>query len=240
MSLSAETVDLLAKQQTSILCLDTCAILDLMRDITRETISAANVRNGIALLKHAEANVRLTVLIAEQVSVELADHADEIEKGSGEALERFLAQAERIHAIAELFGAQGTLQISHLSGHAARAREAFNRWERAATPIPQNPGVAGRAWERVRNTRSPAKKGKDSIKDCVVIEAYLEVAGYLRSAGLDAPIVFISSNTKEYYEPGTNRLPADLAADFAAVGMSYAPNFGAALHALDIKRALSN
>lgn len=238
MTLSTATVNLLAMRDVPILCLDTCAILDLMRDVTRESISVANVRNGMHLLKHAEETEGLVIFVAEQVSHELADHADEIEKGTREALERFLAQAQRIHDISELFGPQGTLQIAHLRGHAARARAAFERWERTAIAIPQNPGVLGRAWDRVKTNRSPAKQNKESTKDCVVIETYLEVAGNLRNAGMAAPIVFISSNTKEYYEAVTKHLPPDLKADFAAVGMTYAANFGAAAYSLRLQHLL--
>lgn len=72
------------------------------------------------------------------------------------------------------------------------------------------------------------------MKDCVIVEAYLEVAQHLRAAGLDKPIVFTSSNTKEYFEPNTRHLPADIASDLRAVGMEYAPNFGAAKHFLDL------
>ena len=66
------------------------------------------------------------------------------------------------------------------------------------------------------------------MKDCVVVEAYLEAARQLRSAGLTAPIVFASSNTKEYHAPNTSHLQPGIASDFGAVPMEYAPSFGAA------------
>ncbi len=62
----------------------------------------------------------------------------------------------------------------------------------------------------------------------MIVEAYLEAAQQLRTAGRSAPIVFASSNTKEYYAPSTTHLPADFAADLTMVSMSYAPNFVAA------------
>ena len=43
-------------------------------------------------------------------------------------------------------------------------------------------------------------------KDCVIVEAYIEAAGQLHSAGLAASIMFTSSNTKEYFAPNTRRL----------------------------------
>ena len=72
------------------------------------------------------------------------------------------------------------------------------------------------------------------MKDCVIVEAYLEVAGQLRGAGLAAPIVFTSSNTKEYFAPNTRHLQSDIATDLGGVGVEYAPNFGAARHSLGL------
>jgi len=72
------------------------------------------------------------------------------------------------------------------------------------------------------------------MKDCVIIEAYLETAHQLRAAGFSKPVVFASSNTKEYFEPNTRHLPMDIASDLAAVQMDYAPNFGAAKHLLQL------
>ena len=38
------------------------------------------------------------------------------------------------------------------------------------------PGLTFRAVARVAQRKTPAKLGKDSTKDCIVIESYLEVA----------------------------------------------------------------
>lgn len=72
------------------------------------------------------------------------------------------------------------------------------------------------------------------MKDCVIVEAYIETASQLRSAGHTAPIVFASSNTKEYYAPNTRHLQNDIAADLSTVALDYAPNFGAAKHILGL------
>lgn len=54
-----------------------------------------------------------------------------------------------------------------------------------------------------------------------MVESYLEVAGNLRNLGHTADIVFASSNTKEFVSSTTSALNADIAAEFAAVGMRY-------------------
>lgn len=228
---SAEISDLVALG-APVLCVDTCTVLDVIRDITRETVKLTDTSAGFALLAAAETNADLVVLMAAQVAIELASNLPEVQQEAEEKLTKFRAQAQRIHDVATAFGALGTLPTSHLHGHVARARLVLGRWEAIAWKVPSNPGVAGRAFARVNAPRTPARKGKESMKDCVVVEAYLEAAQQLRSAGLTAPIVFASSNTKEYNAPNTSHLQPDIAADFGAVAMEYAPNFGAAKHLL--------
>src|SRR3546814_10109503 len=48
----------------------------------------------------------------------------------------------------------------------------------------------------------PSKQGKNSAEDCVIFETYLDVVGALRASGLQAAVVFLSSNKAEYQEIG--------------------------------------
>jgi hypothetical protein len=232
MSLGPAEISDLVALGAPVLCVDTCTVLDVIRDITRETVKLTDTSAGFALLAAAETNADLVVLMAAQVAIELAANLPEVQQEAEDKLTKFRAQAQRIHDVATAFGALGALPTSHLHGHVTRARLVLGRWETIAWKVPSNPGVAGRAFARVNAPRTPARKGKESMKDCVVIEAYLEAAQQLRSAGLTAPIVFASSNTKEYNAPNTAHLQPDIAADFGAVAMEFAPNFGAAKHIL--------
>ncbi len=228
MSLGPAQISDLVALGAPILCLDTCTILDVIRDITRETVRVSDAQAGLALLKAAESKSGLVVLMADQIEIELAVHLQEVQQEAEDKLTKFHGQAQRIHDLVSAFGATGVMSTGHLHGHVSRARLVLDRWTTVAVRVPANPGVAGRALARVNAPRTPARKGKDSIKDCVIVEAYLESARQLRVAGLSAPIVFASSNTKEYYAPSSTHVPADFAADIAVVSMSYAPNFGAA------------
>ncbi len=234
MSLSPQEVSRLVSVNSPVLCVDTCTVLDVIRDITRETVTTNDVSAGFAMLIIAEAGSDLIILMAEQVTLEIASNVANVELEAQTALKKFLAQTQRIHDVAIAFGAQGNLQISHLDQHVNRAKPVLDRWEQVANVIPHNDGVSSRAFKRVNGPRTPARLGKESMKDCVIIEAYIEAAGQLRTAGMTAPIVFASSNTKEYFAPNTRHLHSDIAADLAAVGIEYAPNFGAAKHSLGL------
>lgn len=234
MSLSSSDIASLAALNAPVLCVDTCTVLDVIRDITRETVTPGDALAGLALLAAAETDAGLIVLMAEQVSLELASHVAGVEEEALNGLKKFQAQIQRIHDVAVAYGAMGPLHVRHISGHVGRARTVLDRWKNVARPVPHNDGVANRAFRRVNAPRTPARKGKESMKDCVIVEAYIEAASQLRVAGLTAPIVFASSNTKEYHAPNTTHLQLDIAADLSAVGMEYAPNFGAAKHFLGL------
>lgn len=234
MSLSSSDIASLAALSAPVLCVDTCTILDVIRDITRETVTPGDALAGLTLLTAAETGVGLIVLMAEQVSLELASHVAGVEQEALNGMRKFQAQIQRIHCVAAAYGALGPLQVQHISGHVGRARAVLDRWKNVARPVPHNDGVSSRAFRRVNAPRTPARKGKESMKDCVIVEAYIEAASQLRAAGLAAPIVFASSNTKEYHAPNTTHLQFDIAADLGAVGMEYAPNFGAARHFLGL------
>ncbi len=234
MSLSSQDITSLAMLGSPVLCVDTCTVLDVIRDITRETVVLTDVGAGLALLTAAETGSDLIVLMAEQVTIELATHVSGVEDEAKNGLAKFQSQAQRIHDVAAAYGAQGALQVHHLNGHVSRARVALDRWATVARFVPHNDGVASRAFRRVNEPRTPARRGKESMKDCVIVEAYIEVASQLRAAGLSAPIVFASSNTKEYYAPNTRHLQSDIAADLGVLGVEYAPNFGAAKYSLGL------
>ena len=74
--------------------------------------------------------------------------------------------------------------------------------------------------------RTTAKLGKNSTKDCVVVESYLEVAGSFRALGHTSDIVFASSNVSDFVSGAPKRLNADISTEFNALGVRY----GRALH----------
>src|SRR3546814_15689352 len=77
--------------------------------------------------------------------------------------------------------------------------------------------VKGRAFDRVLLKLPPSKQGKNSAEDCVIFETYLDVVGALRASGLQAAVVFLSSNKAEYQAP-------EISVELARLGTTYVPN----------------
>ncbi len=203
-----------------------------MRDPTRETIRDHEQRAALDLLAAMETKTQLVGLVADQVRLEFTAHVEAVADEATQALDKLRGQLARLDDVAAVFGAGGRINLQHLDGHVARSRAVVDRWMVAATTAPQAPEIAARALFRVNQVRTPAKRGKDSVKDCVVIETYLDIVSALRTAGLTSKAVFVSSNTKDY-ETGRS-LNSDLAAEFAGIGMEYAPNAAAAKYSLGL------
>jgi len=225
-------VEYLANLNLPILCLDTCCFLDVIRDITKESVTHGNSESGIHLLVRTEEGKSLIVLMAEQVSKEMSANEGNVRNEANVALKKFRAQATRINEVAALFCGNGSLQLTHLDNHIDRASDILDRWKDVSYLVPQSDNIPSLAYSRVMEPRTPSRQGKDSFKDCVVIETYLDIASKLRIAGLSSTIVFASSNTKDYYSIGKSQLPEDIAGDFNKYSIFYAPNFGAARYML--------
>lgn len=234
MALSSTDLAKVVSLRAPVLMLDTCVLLDIIRDITRQDVRLHNVKAAMAMLQASESGMDLVVLMAEQVSTELRDNMPNVEEGAKISLEIFRVQAMRVDQVAAEFGAVGTMATSHLADHVARARETMARWERVSLPAVPSPSVPARAIHRVVNAIAPSRKAKDSTKDCLIVETYLEAAAQMRAASFTGKIVFGSSNTDDYVDKGTGKLHLALETDFASHSMEYGMNFGSMQHLLGI------
>lgn len=227
----------MVETDTPVLFADTCSILDLMRDPTRESVLEPDRRAAVALLVAMEDGSRLSGVVAEQVVLEMSENACAVEAETTNAIGSLGKNMMRLDALHGIYGGMGASSVAHLQDHAVRARRIFDRWIAASIHVPTPDAGYKRAMDRINQRgepRAPARKGKDSIKDCVVIETYLEMAFQLRQAGLASAFVFLSSNTKDYKDSGSRKLRPELEADFGPSNIDYASNYGHALHLLGI------
>lgn len=230
---SSEIADVVALG-LPVLCFDTCTALDLIRNPTSEDARPHEREAALELLAAAESGSGLVTMIADQVAHKFDENCPTVEAGAIEALRRLKSQVDPFGGVDAVYGRVGWASLDHLDDHVARARTVVDRWIRAAKAAPQGADVAARAVARMLQSRAPAGKGKDSMKECVVIEAYLELVYRLRPGGFAAGIVFASSNVNNDMQGTDTELRAVLAQEFAALGLSYAPNLAAAKFTLGL------
>jgi hypothetical protein len=236
MTLAASELGQIVQANQPVLCVDTCSVLDVLRDPSRETTLPHDAVAAMAILRAMESGPRLISLLADQVRVELGNHLADVEAEALRGLQKLRAHVARIDGLVSAFGPPAATDLSSWTNLVASAKDVVQRWVQASVAASQSPDVPGRAFFRVMHARAPARRGKDSLQDCVVLETYIETVGELRRAGLATPIVFLSSNTSDYSESPTKRsvLNPGLVAEFAALNIQYATGHGMARALLGI------
>jgi hypothetical protein len=219
----------IAASRTPVVCLDTCCILDIVRSPLREDVALNERREAIELVRRVEAG-EIVALLAEQVLAEFADNLPLVEAEAARGVQSHVDRIAGVDALVALTGPAVVTGVAHLAGHVASTRGWAERLIRAAGLVVADAGVVPRAYARVMQARTPARKGKDSMKDCVVIETYMDAVSELRREGLGEPVVFASSNVRDYGTGGAFR--PDLEAEVAAMGLRYMPNLAAARNAV--------
>jgi hypothetical protein len=96
----------------------------------------------------------------------------------------------------------------------------------ASTTIVPSQNAGGLAFARMNARIAPARQGKDSSKDCLIFETYLEALQTLRQNGLTSPAALLSSNTDDYDRQ------VSITEELAALSATYQPNMSAAKYAL--------
>lgn len=219
-----------AAEGVPVLYVDTCSLLDIMRDPTRDDARAHERRSAVKLVAAVEAGA-LRCVLAEQVALEFQVHDTAIQEEAEKALRRLAERIERANEIHGVFGTAVSIDTGHLIGQVAAAREVVGRWLAASFLASGSAEVNAKAIARVNGNVAPARKGKDSVKDCIVLETCLTSVAALRAAGTKATIVFLSSNTSEYLND-RKVLKEQIEEDFATFRIEYAPNMSAAMNRL--------
>jgi hypothetical protein len=225
---SAEAVRRVLAAPAPVLLIDTCALLDLMRDPRRDSFSPDQVQAAYRLLRRITVKPRAIWLpIVQQVLLEVSDNKPLVMREAEEAIGKLQDLIERVQSI---FSAH-ELATSAIAPRLVASQfpmvtmATVDRFISCALHVTNPRGVERDAFARVAANRAPSKKGKQA-KDCLVFASYLRLATLLRTAGFEAPIVFLTTNTNDYSNLPNKSVPhPDLISDFTAAKVLYAVNF---------------
>ena len=213
---------------TPVLCLDTCVLLNIVRDPARDDVRVHEHEASLALLSAARSGTMLQALVAEQVSREFRDNVEQVQNDARQSLGRRTREIAKLNNLVALYGTSRPIDLAHWDDHDSRTRRAADRWFEASTTVRQSSGTLSNAFLRLNEARSPARRGKQSMKDCVILETYLEHIRSLRDQGRTASAVFVSSNTRDYAADDRTTVRDDIKHEFQSLGLEYAPSMGAA------------
>jgi ribosomal protein L9 len=215
-----------------VLFVDTCSILDIVRDPSRDSAKPHEMQAAIDIVCAAEADT-IHCFMAEQVAIEFEEHNLRVQEEAKQKLRKTQDQIARINKLAAVLGATKDVDLTHLDDYVSRTRSVVNRWVAQLQTINPSEDAPGRAFGRMNAKKAPAIQGKESSKDCLVYETVLEKATAIHAVNCSSPMVFVSSNTKDYCTYGSI-VKDDIATDFDPLNLKFAPNMAAAKHLLGL------
>lgn len=207
------------------LFMDTCSILDVMRDPTRQTMRSHDREAVLQVIEAAEKG-SIEIILADQVIAEFNSHDEAVQSEATNAVERLIAQIDRANTLSNVYEVHKTIDLSHLTDMTQRSRAVVARLLNVSKIIEAHSEIAARAFARSNIARAPARRGKESTKDCFIFESYLQIGRDLRGIGHRGAIVFVSSNTQEYQSESRLAKP-EIVEDLDMIAASYAPNMSA-------------
>lgn len=226
-------IEQILQNNAPVLCLDTCALLDIMRDPTRMTFSQQNMRAALNILDKAEENPAAhTVLISNQVLEEANRHLDEIQRECQNALTKhddITAHTTNLMAELDPSITQCPYRLDSFD-YPQNTRRIVERFIAAAAIAAETNEQIIRAFQRSAAKRPPATRGASS-GDCIIVETYLEVSRMCRSVNFDHKIQFLTTNTKDFCQSRLT-LHTDLQFEFDAERLEPHFNFASCYYSL--------
>ena len=216
-----------------ILCLDTCSVIDILRNPIRKDVCVKYQGACLDLLQAAEER-RLKVYISERVVEEFSKHINSIVEETKNAISALQHDIRKVDQLTTLHGLSNHVDTSHWNDYAIRCRDITDRWQSVGTRIPHSDHILTKATRRVLEHRTPAKKGKDSKSDCVILETYLKCIQDLHGSMNTMKIVFVSSNTKDFAKANKVEVKDDIVEEFESLKLEYAPEMQVAQHFLGL------
>lgn len=196
-----------------VLAVDTCGILDVVRSQYRSESPTFLLEKSIGALGAALAiPAQLHLLTTDEISSEL-------QRNLGGELAKLHKHIETLLQTGKTLFPDSIFRAWQDNiFHIEHTLSAFpDSWLSASKQVPADAVCVARARLRLAKGDAPGRRGSQ-IGDCVVTEHLLEVSRSLRSLGFSRPIIFVSSNKKDY---GATILKAPLDAEFLAAGVDY-------------------
>ncbi len=205
-----------------VLLLDTSSVLDIIRAGGRESCPPQLIKAAMEILDRAsQSPPRLWIVMADLVQREWNDNCDRVMLETHKRIEEL---DKNIKALADVLGYLGRVPptpFTVFSGYGieSQLRSLASNLLVAAAIIKGDDGCSVLANRRSIMGWAPASRGKNALKDCMIIEHYISLCQELSKADFNSKCAFVSSNINDYGKGGRPLPPLD--EHLKAVGIEY-------------------
>jgi len=222
----------ISAQPAPLLLLDTCAILDILRVPFRDHLDPKIIEATKMLISRAITPPphHLWVVISDLVEMEWQSNWEGVSKELNKDIERCQRHFTRISDVLQNFWSTAVttghpdLTSFPLETHLGNLGKSVLN---VSLKIVEDPNCVNRAFQRLKLYQAPASKGKGEMKDCTIVEHYLECCQRLKAVGFSHQVILVSSNVTDYGEPNALRPPLDT--QFSQQGIQLVTNLSWAM-----------
>lgn len=224
MSAVADVAASIVAAGAPLLFVDTCSLLDIVRG-HRDAFTREQAQAAVTIIDLIEAG-KLSLVLPEQITNELSDNFADVQKGGTATIRSLNDRVRQMHDIMMAFGGMGPAIVLPVpTDYETLADAVVARYLAKSSIADTTEAAKQKAGQRVITATAPAATGKQSYKDCLVLEACIETLSAARSLGFGAGAHFISTNVAEYADGAKKTLHPQLVPEFASLGLDFAKSF---------------
>jgi len=218
-----EIVKSIVAENADVLFLDTCAILDIIRALNRKASTDLKFASDIAGIINAK-DRKVQVVLASVIKQECQDHFDSALAELDSFHTRLSDDVQTFNEACTILG----LQVGSIPAVNEAMKKQItgiaNQFLQNSVSIKEDDKFHAAASRRVIKGIPPASKGKQELKDCIIIEEYLEVCKNIRATSCNSALLFLTSNWRDFCIAETKQIKQikqELAREFSQFGLEY-------------------
>lgn len=192
-----QAVESILERDTPILMIDTCSLLDLIRAPVRGKV---NVVEGGHLLAQICDRGLVTIVVTEEIEKEYKKNKPSVLADLVKFIKSTKSNVKQIQDTLAIIGPpprpyDETLGCSNLEGDLERLADGLlNR----SIVLTHESRLFIKGYARVTQAIPPSSHGKESTKDCVIIEHFLSLVASLKERCYLHKTVFVTSNEDDF------------------------------------------
>lgn len=223
-----EVCNTILKSPKPLIFLDTCTILNVINALHLMSIPEKYIEHANQLIGLQKKGL-IWLTTSENVTEEYSDNIDQVSKTAEKSISDITRHVKVMQSFANTLTSTSNVatEFSSYRLH-SHAKSVADNLLNVCSIVKRKPDYSVRAMARVRKNLAPARQGGGEAKDCEIIECFYDLANSLRNRNFKSPIIFLTSNTKDYGK--TKELKPPIDTEFTAIKAEYANYIDHALH----------
>lgn len=195
-----DIANLLIIKDVPILFPDTCSLLDIIRIPLRisDTKKIRTIISALDKLLISTKNGEIAIVLSPYIHDEISRHHDRIQSETIHFISEIDNNVNLIKTVANCLNI--SISADTLISHNIEKLlgKIVNELQKESIAFERDISVSNKATERAVKKIPPGRKG--AIADCLIYEHILTLMDILRNRGFNRKIVFITSNSNDYWD----------------------------------------